>query len=264
MRVPLFVVCVFAAVESAAAQPVARPTVTSPLPSPADPRAPQLRPRPAAPLSREEAETLRQRLKESQARQRAQAPPARALREAGLSDETDAVESATAAARTGAAGPIGIGLAPAQPPGPGKTAVDPGLAAVTRQKLRARLDREPTTAEIETELRVFDARVEQANRWLAGNRARIAKTYAATGAMPPAFDDEALRGAPTGRRIESAQVREAFRSLFRSLLGAPEAGVPSTPPAPPGDPGVPRVPAPRPSVPPAPRGPGAVVRDPAR
>lgn len=260
-RAPL-VLMLAVVVGSATAQPVARPTVTAPSPGPGDP---QFRGRQIAstPLTREEAQTLRQRFKDALARRAAQAPKSQALREAGLGDENDAVEAAAAAASAGDAGPIGIGLAQARPSG-ASAGVDPGLDAVTRLKLRARLDRDPTTAEVAAELRTFDARVEQANRWLAANRARIAKSFASAGALPPDFDHEALRGAAAGARMETAQDREAHRALFRALLTQPDQGVPTVPSVPPGDPVVPGRPGIGPIVAPTPPTPRPIVRDPPR
>jgi hypothetical protein len=252
-RVPLVLVFV-SAVVSATAQPVARPTVTSRPPGTLDPQAAPAPPAWSLPLAREEAQTLRQRLQESLARQSALAPRQRALRDAGLPDESDAVEAARAAASEGHVGPIGIGLAQAPLAKPPVT-VDPGLDAVTRLQLRARLDREPTGAEVEAELRAFDARIEQANRWLATHRTRVAKAYAAGGSLPPGFDDEAVRPGTTARRAVTPEERAAFRSLFRALLTQTDpAG--DTPPA---DPQVPAHPGTGVIVSPTPRSPAVVV-----
>lgn len=215
---------------TALAQPVARPTVNVPPTGTGQPVPGSLVP--AQPLSRQEAEALRRLFQESLARQRASAPRHGALRQAGLDDENDAVEAAVAAASSGGVGPIGV--APAQAWPAKVSGVDPGLEAATRMTLRSRLDRDPTAAEIAAELGKFNARIEQANRWLAANRTRVAKTYAAAGSMPPAFDEQALRPGASPRPPETPAVQAGFRALFRSLLTQADEGPQATPTVPPG------------------------------
>ncbi len=259
-RTLVFTLFLGAVVGAATAQPVSRPTVTAPGRVPVRPPVSVRQPVLTLPLAREEAERLRLRLRASVARQAAAAPGTEALRRAGLPEESDAVEHAAAAKRTGTAGPIWIGLVRVLPPGP-KDAVDPALADVTRSSLRARLDREPSPAEFAAELEVFDTRVERANRWLADNRVRIAKAYRSAGAMPPDFDAAALDPAPTDRQPDSAEVRAGFRALFRSLLAQPDPAAPGTPQVtPPDDPIVPGS-TPRARIPTMQPDPGTAVRD---
>jgi hypothetical protein len=251
-RAPLALVLA-ALVGTALAQPVARPTVNPPPTGPGQPV--PGRPVLAVPLSRQEAEALRHLFQESLTHQAAIASRDSALRQAGLDAENDAVEAASAAARSGGAAPIGVALAQvwrAQVRG-----VDPGLESATRLTLRSRLDRDPTDAEMQAELRKFNARIEQANRWLAANRTRIAKTYGDTGSMPPAFDEEALRPGASPRPPETAAVQAGFRALFRSLLTQSDAGPPSTPSVPPGGTLIPRRPGAGPVVAPTPPTPAA-------
>jgi hypothetical protein len=206
-----------------------QPPVVQPhaAPSPAVPDLQWRRPITNPPLARDEAERLRQRLEESLARQASAAPRDTALRAAGLPRENDAVERAAAARRTRTVGPLAVGLTEAGTHA--KDAVDPALAAAARLGLRARLEREPSAAEIAEEVKAFDARVEKANRWLAANRGRIAKAYAATGAMPPAFDAEALDAAPAAGGTDSTDARAGFRALFRRLLTEPDQAGPDPP-----------------------------------
>src|SRR5262245_52180411 len=185
----------------------------------------------ASPLSREEAERLRQRLRSSLEQQAAAAPRSNALRSAGLHPESDAVEQADAAEQAGRIGPTRVGLAQAPPPGP-RIAVDPALAEVTRLQLRARLDRDPTVAELTTELQTFDARVARANQWLDANRTRISKAYASAGTLPPTFDNAALDPAPLDRQNDTPAAFEGFRALFRALLSQPDPTTSTTTPPP--------------------------------
>ena len=185
----------------------------------------------ASPLSREEAERLRQRLRSSLEQQAAAAVRSNALRSAGLHPESDAVEQADAAEQAGRIGPTGVGLAQAPPPGP-RIAMDPALAEVTRLQLRARLYRDPTVAELTTELQTFDARVARANQWLDANRTHISKAYAATGTLPPTFDNAALDPALPDRQNDTPAAREALRGLFRALLTQPDPATSTTTPPP--------------------------------
>lgn len=258
-RILLFTLFLGAVVATATAQPVSRPTVTAPGRVPAQPPVRVRQPVLTLPLAREEAERLRLRLRESVARQAAAAPRTEALRAAGLPEENDAVEHATTARRAGTVGPIGVGLVRVLPPGP-KDAVDPGLAEVTRSSLRARFDREPSPAEFAAELKVFDARAERANRWLADNRVRIAKAYGSAGAMPPDFDAAALDPAPTDPQADSAEVRAGFRALFRSLLAQPDPAADTPQITVPDDTIVPGS-VPRARVPTVQPDPGTTVRD---
>ena len=184
----------------------------------------------APPLSREEAERLRQRLRSSLEQQAAAALRSNALRSAGLHPESDAVEHADATERAGTIGPTGVGFAQVPPPGP-SIAVDPALAEVTRLQLRARLARDPSAGELAAELQAFDARVARANQWLDANHTRIAKAYASAGTLEPSFDDDALDAAPD-RHNDTPAARESFRALFRALLTQPDPTASTTTPPP--------------------------------
>ncbi|MGH9380417.1 MAG: hypothetical protein ACRD2Z_07370 [Thermoanaerobaculia bacterium] len=231
IRTPLVLLTLGAAIAVASAQPPTLPRTTPPN-RVTDVTVHNI----ALPLDPGEAERLRRRLRSSLEQQAAAAPHSSALLSAGLHPESDVVEQADAAERAGTIGPVGVGLALPPPPGP-KMAVDPALAEVTRLQLRARLDRDPTAAELTAELQAFDARVARANQWLVANRTRLAKVYASAGTLPPAFDDAALDPAPPDRRSDTPAVRDAFRELFRALLAQPDptgttptTTTPATPP----------------------------------
>jgi hypothetical protein len=180
----------------------------------------------APPLSREEAERMRHRLRTSLQQHAAAAPRSAALRSSGLHPESDAVEQADAAERAGTIGPIGVGVAQAPPYRP-RIAVDPALAEAARLQLQSRLHRNPTEAELRTELQAFDARVARANTLLATNRTRIAKAFASTGTWPPAFDRPGLDPVPPDRQNDTLAARDAFRTLFRAMLTQPDGTAPT-------------------------------------
>jgi hypothetical protein len=168
------------------------------------------------PLTAESALRAKQRLEAYMAYQADVALRPSALREAGLSAENDAVEHTTSTP-VGTVGPSYVGLLIARPP-TGKDVVDPGLATVSRVALRARLGRDPTTAELTTELRAFDARVAQLNQSLAVMRPQIAKAIKDTGNFPRSLEASALGVAPADPQASSAAASEGFRAVFQTLL----------------------------------------------
>ncbi|HEY7494062.1 MAG TPA: hypothetical protein VIH59_23540 [Candidatus Tectomicrobia bacterium] len=168
------------------------------------------------PLTVDSALLVKQRLEAYSAYQAQVAPRSSVLREAGLSAEHDAVEHTTPTS-IGPVGPAYVArLLPRAPTS--KEAVDPGLADVSRLVVRARLGRNPTAAEVQAELRAFDAQITQLNQSLANMRPQIAKEVKSTGVFPRALEAGVLGVAPTDPQAGSTQAQEGFRVLWQNLL----------------------------------------------
>jgi hypothetical protein len=166
-------------------------------------------------LTPELTPTLKQRLEGYRAYHQKAAPRASALRDAGLSAEVDAVERTKTTA--GGLGPVHVGrLRPVESAAAGD--VDPGLAYATRQALAARLGREPTRSELNTELRAFDARIAQVNQSLADKRQKIAEAVKRDGIFPRAVDAAVLGVAPADPQANSPEARNGMRALLQILL----------------------------------------------
>lgn len=169
----------------------------------------------APPLTHNAVSRITQRLEAYLAHQRATAPRTEALRAAGLSADNDVVEQST---RTPAL-PIGVvHIGRLSKPSASAAAVDPGVADVARSTLRARLGRNPSVAELNAELRVFDARIGEVNRSLVEMRPQIAAALKADGAFPRKLEAAALRVAPAAADTNAPQAREGVRALFQPLL----------------------------------------------
>lgn len=149
------------------------------------------------------------------------------LNNAGLSSVNDAVEHA-AQTPSGNFAPLHVGLWRPRAPSSQDT-VDPGLAESSRLVLRARLGRDPTSAELAAELKTFDDRVARVNRSLAGMRPRIADAVKRTGVFPRSLEAGVLEVAPADPQAGSAAASEGFRRLFQTLLTLPSPSQPSLP-----------------------------------
>lgn len=180
-------------------------------PAPTTPRARPL----AAGLTSDEARKVQRRLKDYAVGLRLHAVRAEALRQAGLSRDNDALEAVVATA-TLTAGPVHVGFL--QPVSPAVATSDPGLAATNRSMLRARLGREPSPAELESERRAFDARIAQVNRALARQRPQIARAVRRDGAFSSELDASILGVRPTDPHARSAEAQEGIRALMQMLL----------------------------------------------
>ena len=84
--------------------------------------------------------------------------------------------------------------------------------------MRARLGRDPSPAEVNAELRAFDAQIAQLNQALADMRPAIVKSVKSTGVFPRALETRALGVAPADPQVGSAPAQEGFRVLFQHLL----------------------------------------------
>jgi hypothetical protein len=165
------------------------------------------------PLAPQSALTVKQRLEAYRAYQQKVSPRSSALREAGFSAEVDAVERRTKTV-VGEVGPAHVGrLRPVQ-----SGDVDPGLAYATRKALAARLGREPTSNELNAELRAFDTRIGQVNQFLVDKRVKIAEAVKRDGVFPRAFEATALGVAPADPEANSPEAKSGMRALLQILL----------------------------------------------
>jgi hypothetical protein len=180
------------------------------------------------PLTADSARILRQRLETYLDDLVSVAPRLDTLTAVGLSKENDAVERPTSTP-AGMVGPSYVALARKSRSPASKEAVDPGLAAIGRVVLRARLGREPTEAELNADLQAFDRRVANANQALAGMRPRIADAMKRTGRFPRSLEAGVLGVAPADPATGSAAAAEGFRRLFQTLLTLPSPSQPSLP-----------------------------------
>jgi hypothetical protein len=170
----------------------------------------------STPLTPASALTVKQRLEAYRAYQQKASPRSSALREAGFSAEVDAVERRTKTV-VGEVGPAHVGrLRPVQSAGAGD--VDPGLAYATRKALAARLGREPTSNELNAELRAFDTRIAQVNQFLVDKRVKIAEAVKRDGVFPHALEATALGVAPADPEVNSPEAKSGMRALLRILL----------------------------------------------
>ena len=170
------------------------------------------------PLTVASALLVTQQLEAYSAYQANVAPPSSVLRDAGLSAENDVVEHTTPTP-FGPRGPAHV--APLVPRAPAsKGAVDPGLAEVSRLVMRARLGRDPSPAEVNAELRAFDARIAQLNQALADMRPAIVKSVKSTGAI------RLLPGRPFGRSLRIASNGASFQTASQEAASAPNRPLP--------------------------------------
>lgn len=163
------------------------------------------------PLTASERGDLQRRLGEYRARLLAEAPRADALMRAGLSAEIDVVEQA-AQTSEGSIGPVHVGVLQPLAASPGLE-LDPAIAIGARENLIRRLGREPTTAELDEEIRHFDLGIASANR--GGTLPDLTTRPAVTLSARPA------PGAAAVGEMETAggrAVQELLLSLIRSAL----------------------------------------------
>jgi hypothetical protein len=170
----------------------------------------------APPLTTQAVANITQRFDAYFALQRATAPSAAALRAAGLSGENDVVEQATLKPAL----PVGVANVGrlTRPSTAGTKAEDPGVADVARTTLRSRLGRDPSRAELDAELRAFDARIGAVNQSLVTLRPQIAAALKSDGAFPRAIEATALGVAPAAVDANAAQASEGVRALVQPLL----------------------------------------------
>jgi hypothetical protein len=170
----------------------------------------------APPLTTQEVAVIRTRLQTYVAAMQKNDARTADFRSDGHSVESDAVERA---AKT----PSGD-LSPhymerlRQLPGKRPAGVDPGLTSATRSALRARLGREPSSAELAAELNAFDARIAEMNRALAGKRVEIAKAVKRDGVMPRGLEATMLQLPPADPQTNSPAAQEGMRALMQMLL----------------------------------------------
>jgi hypothetical protein len=177
-----------------------------------------------APLTTVQLQAIERRFAAYRDHLLASAPRPDTLLRAGLSEETDVVERASAT-EPDEIGPTHVGLL-TRLSSPPAVHVDPGLVEGLGSSLRMRLGREPSADELAAELKAFDDRIARVNKELAVKRPGLARAMRREGVLPRALERRILGIPDRDPQTDSEQVQKGFQTLIQTLLltdtGAPD------------------------------------------
>lgn len=170
-------------------------------------------------------------MRDHMTRRPVQSPSRADLAGAGLSPQNDAIERAFQANGRWTA-PLHVGVA--RPGTQSPLAIDPSVVAGARAAASRRVGREPTAAEVASDVAAFDARVARVNQVLDQRHADIAAAYKQTGRFPRDIEPPILGIAPRAAEAvnPTAESRVGLQRLFAWLLNDLAVSAPLPPPIP--------------------------------